>query len=890
VKVCLGAIDPLCPPASGSMGDSTFFSARASGDLHKTLAAGGRPPATPLRWDLGSEMNDLSQALHDDVHRLKRIAFAVVRDEARADDVLQEAWILTLDRRPPARSDRRAWLGGVVRNLALNALRAERRRSRRERSAARCERVEPDTEPVDLRAALDHLVECVEQLEEPLRTPVRLHYLEGLEVRQVAAELRRPVPTVRDQLRRALEVLRRRMGASFGDSRAWGLALIGAFDWRPREVRDALGSSLGRTLGRYVLPAAVLGVGLLTAWVATRPEMGGGSTAEPSVVPSVASAGEGAAPASIASTPTDAELADVRQSAPPDAVAGAPAADSASAPYARLELRVIDEFGAPVPGTKVNVLRPLAPIVQGAGINPMGGHLETLEASLTDSDGRARLEVRSEWLSETTRGEPGLSFRCSGPGFAAPWNYTVALESGDDVLVPIVLDEVACPFVVRTVDEHGQPVVSQGIFVTDPRREAVVLREGRLERRVGGISSPAGVVGGHEFANVRCGSMQLLTFVEGVGFGTERIDVGTQETFQLSVGPARRVRGRVLAQDGTPLAGAAVRCLLLEANFMPPKWSTATTDQDGAYSFWIGDEPHVGIAAEHPDVPGALVQKLVPYSSGHDEEMDLVIGHFDSLRVRLLDLARRPLAGWAARVVDRDRSTLGVSLYPLTDEQGRVELQVRGADPVDLGVVGNNEPQGLVRWVFPQLAPGEQEHELVLDHETRGDCAILGELVADDWEPDCNFRLLVCQPASGLVSPYELPCPGEVFTVEGLPTGGMELWLRGPGALMMPLGTYTMTGDGFIDLGAVAIPRPTKVRFQLQRGGQGWDSILRSAVHAGGPNCSEQCLARTGGLEEPIELFPGEYRLQLYTSASEFTLVKATIPPGRSECLFQVTF
>ena len=54
---------------------------------------------------------------------LKRIALAILGDEARADDVLQEAWLMTRTCRPSDYEDERAWLAGVVRNLSRNLLR-----------------------------------------------------------------------------------------------------------------------------------------------------------------------------------------------------------------------------------------------------------------------------------------------------------------------------------------------------------------------------------------------------------------------------------------------------------------------------------------------------------------------------------------------------------------------------------------------------------------------------------------------------------------------------------------------------------------------------------------------------------------------------------------------
>src|SRR5262245_33000804 len=80
---------------------------------------------------------------------LRSLAKSLLFDKSTAGDVAQRAMLLALQRersrgaaekRPPAEPrSLRAWLAGVVRNLALQSGREERRRAERERAAAHSE-------------------------------------------------------------------------------------------------------------------------------------------------------------------------------------------------------------------------------------------------------------------------------------------------------------------------------------------------------------------------------------------------------------------------------------------------------------------------------------------------------------------------------------------------------------------------------------------------------------------------------------------------------------------------------------------------------------------------------------------------------------------------------
>src|SRR5262245_13721816 len=109
------------------------------------------------------------------------LARTLVLDEARAEDVVQEAFVQVARRPTPRPRSLGAWLRSVVTHLSLKDRRAVMRRSRRETCAARPERHESDAEALVERAELHRLVvDRVLELQEPYRTAILLRYFEDL--------------------------------------------------------------------------------------------------------------------------------------------------------------------------------------------------------------------------------------------------------------------------------------------------------------------------------------------------------------------------------------------------------------------------------------------------------------------------------------------------------------------------------------------------------------------------------------------------------------------------------------------------------------------------------------------------------------------------------------
>src|SRR5262245_66551961 len=67
---------------------------------------------------------------------LQRLARELVRGEAAAEDLVQDAFVRALERPPLSGAALRPWLARVARRLAINRARSRRRSDARERRAA----------------------------------------------------------------------------------------------------------------------------------------------------------------------------------------------------------------------------------------------------------------------------------------------------------------------------------------------------------------------------------------------------------------------------------------------------------------------------------------------------------------------------------------------------------------------------------------------------------------------------------------------------------------------------------------------------------------------------------------------------------------------------------
>ncbi len=143
-----------------------------------------------------------------------RVAYLIVRDEAEARDVAQEAFVRAyrslsrFDTRQPFRP----WLLRIVSNLAINSRRSAARRNamtkRYEADLGPNARAESPERATEASEEARRVWQAVGSLDEQDQALVYLRYFVGASEEETATALGRPKGTVKSRLHRALRKLR----------------------------------------------------------------------------------------------------------------------------------------------------------------------------------------------------------------------------------------------------------------------------------------------------------------------------------------------------------------------------------------------------------------------------------------------------------------------------------------------------------------------------------------------------------------------------------------------------------------------------------------------------------------------------------------------------------
>ena len=185
--------------------------------------------------------------------RLFRIARAIVRDEAEAEDVLQEAYVRAFGAIAGFRGEAgiATWLTRIVLNEAHGRLRRRRvmvdldELEAAQESAqvlnfpgvARSDGPEADAARAQIRRLLEHAVDA---LPEPFRLVFILREVEELSVEETASHLGLKVETVKTRLHRARRRLREALDAQLAD------VMVGAYPFLGVRCERITGAVLRR--------------------------------------------------------------------------------------------------------------------------------------------------------------------------------------------------------------------------------------------------------------------------------------------------------------------------------------------------------------------------------------------------------------------------------------------------------------------------------------------------------------------------------------------------------------------------------------------------------------------------------------------------------------------
>ena len=195
------------------------------------------------------ERNDLARQLAVRHGWVQGLARSLVVDESASQDLIQEAW-LAAERHPPKNVRAvRSWVRCVLVNFARIRHREAVSRDRREKAAARPEKLSTSPHEVLERAEMQQqLVRRVLELEEPYRSTILLRFFEEMTPAEIALHQEVPASTVRSRLTAALAHLRARLEREDRAGRA---------AWRAKLVLIAGGTAAGIAPGRAAASAIV---------------------------------------------------------------------------------------------------------------------------------------------------------------------------------------------------------------------------------------------------------------------------------------------------------------------------------------------------------------------------------------------------------------------------------------------------------------------------------------------------------------------------------------------------------------------------------------------------------------------------------------------------------
>lgn len=492
----------------------------------------------------------------------------LLRDEARAEDAVQETWVEALRNPPRGNENLRGWLATVLANAVRRGVRGEARRTVREAVVARDE-AQPSSSDVVERACLQrHLAGHVLDLREPYRTALLLRWFEGLSQGEIAARTGVTSEAVHTRLRRGHALLRERLDAEYGDRGTWCSALAPLASLAPLVPSAANGNPNAAdtvSASGSSLPKASIGTGTMIT-LATGSLAALGLTAALfhfGVAPTQRVAAASVDPAVGSAPDTSGEaLPGANSGRTLAAVAGTEPAASEGADQAALSWTVRGTvFGADGSG------------LAGAGLEAFlvrGEETEPLGTTTAGEEGTYQLDLSQ--LAEFTLLErlPGqLELRAFAPGHL-PRAKRTPLPDGSAPLDPVAIALHGGVLITgRVLDATGQPLSGAPVLVgaaPAPNGGQLMGPEAELEAMVRGLRSKPSVVtgadGSYRLGATSAGRLQVSVDDEALGAAQALVETNGTGWIQVPdiVLETKSVLAGVLQYpDGAPAAGVKFR-------------------------------------------------------------------------------------------------------------------------------------------------------------------------------------------------------------------------------------------------------------------------------------------------------------------------------------------
>lgn len=142
---------------------------------------------------------------------LYRVSATILRQPCDREDAIQECIFKALRKRETLRDER--YMQSWVIRILINECYSIHRRARWERPAERL----PEPPPMPGPDADPEVFRVLFSLEEKMRLPMVLYYVEGYSVEEIAKIMRIPAGTVKSRLARAREKMKKEMEKEAGE-------------------------------------------------------------------------------------------------------------------------------------------------------------------------------------------------------------------------------------------------------------------------------------------------------------------------------------------------------------------------------------------------------------------------------------------------------------------------------------------------------------------------------------------------------------------------------------------------------------------------------------------------------------------------------------------------
>ncbi|MBK6939176.1 MAG: sigma-70 family RNA polymerase sigma factor [Planctomycetes bacterium] len=812
--------------------------------------------------------------VHDEA--LRKLARRLVVDAARADDVVQDAWLAALRRDDSTVSSWAAWLSGTVRRLTQRAQRSADRRAKHESASARPEPAPSAADLVEREAARRRVMDALLALPESYRIAVALRYLDDLPPRKVAARLGVPTETARTRIKRGLELLRERVASDHGgDRRAWGLALAPLAVPKAGAIGATLATATEVLLMNVATKAALVtlafGGAAWVMWILNPPT----SPAIDEAPTTTASANSDATPSDgtdsrAAGTESDATRALVTAASPEP-----PSNATASAAKGSLAVRVrYASDGAPGAGVGVEVM-------SFSNTDPF----VTTSSAIADREGVARFAELPPGRA-TVRADRGSEMQTSIVGGTNP-ELTFELEPGA-LVEGVVLTSERTPF------------AGAEIFMSLNGPEAPGYVVGRS--REDGSFSVRDVSSAHLIGARAAGyAPSTLALIMGMHGAKHRLELVLR-------GRGSSVLGHVVDLDGAPIAGADVEAIEVgsgDAN----KWldrddgamgmqsigqrtktasdgtftfdglaptthrmvarardfavtSTTLTPSEGARhecslqlppspilrgrvvdsagvavavgSARVGNWPELDGAWARFDATGSFELKTLPLGpttvvvwpeneAKTERVVDLVAGRVTELEIRLppsfairgrvVDVADRPCAGLTVRARTMAATRFGADHETTTAEDGSFTLRGCRDEPYGVSV---HTPWSISGPVAQKLdvRPSGDEVVLVVDPDALSTGSIVFCVAGPDGLPIGGAQVVPLREGADTASIHATDPTTGCIALQGLVVGRYSLSIQASGfaALQIPV---RLRRDEVLDLGTIRLGPPGSVKVDV---------------------------------------------------------------------------